>query len=232
MGQYYTAVNLDKNEYLYSHDLDTGLKLMESAYINDSHRTNLYMNTLTKLMQNQWAKDRVIMIGDYADFRWASDKTSLQKDKEFYLNLTKEKEFNYLKEKNARGYYNTLFADDANFENVSHSYKVDDEEIPRFLCNKQTKEFVDLYELPVEYKYKDTNTNEVSFVSIYPLPLLIAVGNGQGGGDYFGLNEEKVGLWCDSSNHIYFTDEKPSNYTELPFVFTENDKIEYKEDYI
>ena len=43
-------------------------------------------------------------------------------------------------------------------------------------------------------KYK-TRSNKNEWI-IHPLPLLTAVGNGLGGGDYHGINEEDVGSWC------------------------------------
>ena len=37
--------------------------------------------------------------------------------------------------------------------------------------------------------------NEDSWVP-HPLPLLVALGNGRGGGDYSGINEDKIGSWA------------------------------------
>lgn len=52
---------------------------------------------------------------------------------------------------------------------------------------------------------------------IHPLPLLTAVGNGKGGGDYRGINEEQVGIWADDV--LYITDNPPKDYgrIEIPF---------------
>ena len=46
-------------------------------------------------------------------------------------------------------------------------------------------------------EYKEKSRDNEGWVA-HPLPLLTAIGNGQGGGDYSGVNEEFVGCWaCD-----------------------------------
>lgn len=50
---------------------------------------------------------------------------------------------------------------------------------------------------------------------ISPIPLLTAIGNGRGGGDYFGINMSMIGYWaCDK---VFLTDKKPneSNYANI-----------------
>ena len=51
-----------------------------------------------------------------------------------------------------------------------------------------------------EYKYVDLETHEECELDIiiHPLPILTAMGNGNGGGDYDGINMDMVGRWaCD-----------------------------------
>ena len=51
-----------------------------------------------------------------------------------------------------------------------------------------------------EYKFVDLETEEEYELDIiiHPLPILIAMGNGLGGGDYEGINMDMVGRWaCD-----------------------------------
>ena len=55
---------------------------------------------------------------------------------------------------------------------------------------------------------------------IHPLPLLTAYGNGQGGGDYYGSNMDKVGIWA--FDHVYVADEVPDGYAELVVDFKED----------
>jgi hypothetical protein len=64
MGQYFYPVNLDKEEYLYSHDYGNGLKLMEHSYIG-----NDFVETVEQLLTsgNSWSKTRIVWAGDYMD---------------------------------------------------------------------------------------------------------------------------------------------------------------------
>lgn len=64
MGQYYTPINADKKEYLYSHDYDNGLKLMEHSYIG-----NNFVGAIESLLlpTGAWYKNRIVWAGDYAD---------------------------------------------------------------------------------------------------------------------------------------------------------------------
>ena len=54
-------------------------------------------------------------------------------------------------------------------------------------------------------------------MQINPLPLLLAQGNGQGGGDYRGKNENTVGIWAKNEISIEF--EVPEGYKELIVSF-------------
>lgn len=57
---------------------------------------------------------------------------------------------------------------------------------------------------------------------MFPLSLLTAIGNGRGGGDYYGINNEEVGTWVgDSLMIIDATDYKniPEDYKEYKVIF-------------
>jgi len=56
---------------------------------------------------------------------------------------------------------------------------------------------------------------------IHPLPLLVAEGNGRGGGDYSGKNQELCGTWARHS--ISMENDIPVGYTEFVCNFTELD---------
>ena len=57
-------------------------------------------------------------------------------------------------------------------------------------------------------------------LTIHPLPLLCADGNQRGSGDYYGSNEELVGLWA--YDRIGVGNEIPSDFkTELIVTFKE-----------
>lgn len=53
-----------------------------------------------------------------------------------------------------------------------------------------------------------------------PISLLTAIGNQRGGGDYYGLNEDKVGSWA--WDEISIEDKKPYGYTQLNIFFKPN----------
>lgn len=52
---------------------------------------------------------------------------------------------------------------------------------------------------------------------LHPLPLLTAVGNGKGGGDYFGINKEDIGKWC--WDLISVEDTPPEGYETVEYTF-------------
>lgn len=56
---------------------------------------------------------------------------------------------------------------------------------------------------------------------LHPLSLLTAVGNGEGGGDYFGENSSDVGAWA--WDIISVEDEPPAAFKEVKYTFIEND---------
>jgi len=69
MGQYYNASSLGKSKksvksWLYSHDYNNGLKLMEHSYL-----TNAFMNAVEGLLMpnGAWYKTPIVWAGDYAD---------------------------------------------------------------------------------------------------------------------------------------------------------------------
>lgn len=64
MGQYYYPINLDTFEWIYSHDFDTGLKLMEHSYIGNPFVSRI-MKLLTK--GQKWYKTKLIWCGDYSN---------------------------------------------------------------------------------------------------------------------------------------------------------------------
>jgi hypothetical protein len=49
---------------------------------------------------------------------------------------------------------------------------------------------------------------------------LVAEGNGRGGGDYNGINKDKVGMW--SRDVLSIEKEIPDNYIKFEYIF-END---------
>jgi hypothetical protein len=89
---------------------------------------------------------------------------------------------------------------------------------PKYLINNTKKVFVDL----VKYK-KESETNN-QYDIIHPIPLLTAVGNDRGGGDFHKRSAkkgyDKVGTWA--GNEIYLADDVPEGYTEEEVAFVED----------
>jgi len=80
------------------------------------------------------------------------------------------------------------------------------------------------YIMPIEYPYLINETKKqyvdklVCPNNIHPLPLLTSEGNGQGGGDFRGVNTN-VGTWA--RNYIRVSKEVPEGYTEIRPDFEE-----------
>lgn len=94
---------------------------------------------------------------------------------------------------------------------------------PRYICNSETREYIDTMSLPVEWilydadedieDYYEDDVTDLPSVSLDPLALLLAMCNGKGGGDYRDLpNENLLGTWCRHSKGVFFTDFIPSGY--------------------
>ena len=74
--------------------------------------------------------------------------------------------------------------------------------------NHSKKEYFILSQTPIK-------EDEDGF-KIHPLPLLTAIGNGKGGGDYRGVNDSLVGKWAlDLIEIVDSLDEKTSKYTDI-----------------
>ncbi len=71
-----------------------------------------------------------------------------------------------------------------------------------YLVNHTKKEYVDMRKLDHDEEYL-----------IHPLPLLVAEGNGRGGGDYSGNNEDMCGRWA--RDVISFDEILAKEYTEI-----------------
>lgn len=62
MGQYYKPINIDNKKWLYSHDYDSGLKLMEHSWVGNDF-VGAVMNLMVK--GGEWFKKRIVWAGDY-----------------------------------------------------------------------------------------------------------------------------------------------------------------------
>lgn len=86
----------------------------------------------------------------------------------------------------------------------------------KYLVNHDQKTYVDC-----DAYYKRSNRSSLGDGWVaHPIPLLTAVGNGLGGGDYNGVNEADIGAWY--LELISVEDEIPEGYTEEDFTFYES----------
>ena len=84
----------------------------------------------------------------------------------------------------------------------------------KFLLNHDTEEYIDLD----EYKEK---SRDKSGWTIHPLPLLTAVGNDRGCGDFHegNIGYEFVGIWA--WHLLSIADKVPRGYKKIDVVFKE-----------
>ena len=87
----------------------------------------------------------------------------------------------------------------------------------KYLCNHDRKTYLDCS------VYRKIS-QEDDVWCIHPLPLLTAVGNGNGSGDYNGKNKQDVGTWA--WDRISVEDDPPHGYSEASYLFNETQKKE------
>ena len=211
MGQYYKVVNIDKKEYMYS---DGGIKLMEWSY----NRNPLVLNIMKKLA-NEWKGDRVFVVGDYALSGDRIDRDNNEKDYDYDLLEKIEKELD-IYDREDGGYPITIYHfADKNYQEIKLE-NIKDEEY-KYIYNHKRKEFINLDHCPLAWLYKEKN-NYVQ-VKIAPISLLLALGNGMGGGVYIPYNE--------IPNEINLEKNKEKLVKEIvDFIFTYDNKY-FKEMY-
>ena len=172
MGQYYAPVvkdNKNNFEHYYSWDYDNGLKLMEHSYIGN----NFVESIVKRLLDNPM---RIAWVGDYADekdFKQNQVHNDLQDFIDMYDDDNEIKYKKALKEP---------------INDMENSLNL-------FMINHTKKLYINMWEYVLnnlvldkkKYNYGDC---------VHPLPLLTALGNGKGGGDYRGINKHLVGIWA------------------------------------
>jgi hypothetical protein len=98
----------------------------------------------------------------------------------------------------------TISDNDANLYNMASEDKVMNNEINQEYKDKPYRYIVN----HTKKQYTDKDAEH-----FHPLPLLTAEGNGRGGGDYRGLNEDKIGIWA--RDVISIEKAAPEGYEEL-----------------
>jgi hypothetical protein len=213
LGQYYKIIDIDKKEEL---PLDGCIKLMEHSYLGSDNSGSLRRRLEKET--GKWAGDRVLQIGDYAESEIYLDSDGKPKKGretlyEAFRDYEKECRMN-----------NSLERDSL------YSMKVkpvkltawNNGKAPRYAVDTDRMEWTDLWAQPCEDFWLDEKTAILYPTVIDALELLIAIGNGQGGGDYSGLNEKQVGRWA--FDHIYTLDDKskiPGDCKKISYCFSE-----------
>lgn len=204
MGQYYLVANVDKQEYMQGNGF---VKLMEWSY-----NRNPIVLSLEELMDNEWKGDRIYVIGDYADSESALCHSDLIRDleKEFGCNSL----YSHIQSRFKRLNY---------AEDISVDF--------RYIFNHNQKCFVDMEHCPLDIHLGVfQNRGKWYHATIAPLPLLLALGNGLGGGDYRGNNDHQVGEWAKDSDKIEICEEmKYPEYKEYQPEFYEDQLVPYTE---
>jgi len=186
MGQYYKPISVEKNQFVYSHDYDNGLKLMEHSYIG-----NNFVGVVEKLISKggAWHGDKIVWGGDYADPEVDANGEVIKEayeGKMYDLTLYSKVRDNKINPVETKG------------------------KSPRYLVNLDTKEYVDLKNVP---PFDDG-------WQIHPLPLLTCEGNGRGGGDFRGEDPNGlVGKWA--RNRVVMETVKPKGCKEIVFDLVE-----------
>jgi hypothetical protein len=97
---------------------------------------------------------------------------------------------------------------DANLYNLASDDRIMNNEINQEYKDKPYRYIVN----HTKKQYTDKDAEH-----FHPLPLLTAEGNGRGGGDYRGLNEDKIGIWA--RDVISIEKAAPEGYEELEITF-------------
>lgn len=221
MGQYYKILNLSKQEALEKINLS---KLIEFAYMGSDDNINLVY-----MLSREWKGDVVITVGDYFEISYFDfEESELQKDPEkrklylYYETLLEKYEKDYFYDL-AKVFKNMLPPTETLRDSLNDPYirmKIFKSFYTehRYFVNYKRKEYIDLIEwMDIQ---KELGTEKLLYADS-PVILLIACGNGLGGGDYHGLNEEKVGLWAFEP--IGIEREKPANFANKTkeYIFKE-----------
>ena len=170
-------------------------KLMEHSYVG-----NAYVKAFEKLLHGKYYAYPFVWVGDYADDYMDVSVYDMACD----------------------------YIENATIRNAKKKgYRLVDE---NFVKGNMTKSYSEFRECIPYEEVKNTeydfiiNFDKKRFVripknGIHPLPLLCADGNQRGGGDYYGTDEQYVGIWA--YDRIGVDNEIPENFTEVVVNFKE-----------
>lgn len=191
MGQYYIAANIDKKQYMYFE----WAKLTEFSWVG-----NWSVNKLAALMHGDWKGDRVFVVGDYADTERqdAADDRWLTVYKDAVRALGIEGHFRL-----GDVYGLHAYACDTFEEVDGDGTKLADAGAKlRYVINDALGVYIDLEHCPADGIDVEKD-GSVSVWRVHPLPLLLAMGNNRGGGDFSGNFHEVNGTPHAPVQHEY-----------------------------
>lgn len=208
MGQYYTPVEIlylnDGTHFIvYSFSCQVkglghnGVKLMEHSWWNNEFLTNFCARLYERSRENN-KETHILWLGDYAELDGLS---SLEGLSACFARVVQ------------RSWLKQALQDPNRKEIDIGNTNPDFSLINKFLVNTTKQEFINCT------TYYNCN-HDVDDWCIHPLPLLTAVGNAEGGGDHFGVNNELVGRWAGDA--LYIDDEEPVEpFKEIFPIFRE-----------
>ena len=199
MGQYYYPTILrEKNKRFYSeeyfsHDYKNGLKLTEHSYVG-----NNFVETVMAQLFNR--PGRLAWLGDYhekEDFAKLNPGLPDILEKRFYEHY--------------KCFVTPGCEEDCKGKHLRYYNKPTEvrERKGRFILNHDKQCYIDM----VEYEKNNLTCNEDEDWHFHPIPLLTAVGNGRGGGDFAGIGEEDVGCWAGDLLEV--RDVRPNSYQDV-----------------
>lgn len=192
MGQYYKIIILADNS-----DVDSEPEVIRLAISPNNYQCGI------KLMEHAYIGNHCVNLVEYL----ISRQGPYYKSRILWAGDYAECELNYNEADGGRNLYHMadhanddwlLFTCPAGFDNNVYKYAV----------NHSKKEYID------KSKCQPNNAG----LTVHPLPLLVAEGNGRGSGDYYGHNQDMCGSWA--RDIISMEREKPvGGYMELECGF-------------
>jgi hypothetical protein len=197
MGQYYKiAIKPKDGETVYNDRKVKGCGYIMAKLREHSYVGNYLVSSVASMLEA--GKCRLAWVGDYAE----------------------EDEVDKITGGDVK--YEVLWGEDRE-ENPHEFPRVRFRSVGKFLLNHDKKLFVPLTGGFFSGKWqgfpvKDPVTGKVEEGKIHterysPIPILTAIGNGRGGGDYFGKDEDLAGTWA--WDEISVSDKVPKGYSPL-----------------
>lgn len=187
MGQYFVLYNKTKNKKI-NHDFEV---IGGMKLTEHSYINNPLAVFLRKKLATDWKGDVIYHIGDYASPEDGTQTACKMWDEaDIILN-------------NAKGIKCRNYSDEK--EIVKYPY----------VFNNDKKQYIDIRNATVCDHWAEKENIWLFYYD--PLLLLTACGNGQGGGDYYGTNQEYIGSWAGDS--LGASNEIPEGYEEVNLEF-------------